>query len=263
MINNIITTFPPFKTISVVLSDTSSIKDLEDYLSTTFPPGNYLLSHFSGRPIHSKKTLASLLNCSQYSDEKDFCIFRYVPRVLGGKGGFGSQLRAAGGRMSSRKKRGEEENKLSCRDLNGRRIRKIKEAEELAKYIETAPVRKREILAERKQRLQAIIDAEPLSQRIKFDDNEYLEKNEMIIDDVKNTVKLMMEKSKDNPKIVLTNNFDNISQSLNTTKEQNTNFVSSKVLNSLTTKVSRRTNKWDQEEFVFSDDDNNDKLEIE
>lgn len=30
---------------------------------------------------------------------------RLVPKVLGGKGGFGSQLRAAGGRMSSHKVR--------------------------------------------------------------------------------------------------------------------------------------------------------------
>lgn len=45
-------------------------------------------------------------------------------RLLGGKGGFGSQLRAAGGRMSS----GKNNNTDSCRDLNGRRLSSIKEA---------------------------------------------------------------------------------------------------------------------------------------
>lgn len=45
-------------------------------------------------------------------------------RLLGGKGGFGSQLRAAGGRMSS----GKNTNTDSCRDLNGRRLSSIKEA---------------------------------------------------------------------------------------------------------------------------------------
>jgi hypothetical protein len=49
---------------------------------------------------------------------------RLAPRVLGGKGGFGSQLRAAGGRMSSQKTN----NKDSCRDLNGRRLSTIREA---------------------------------------------------------------------------------------------------------------------------------------
>lgn len=47
------------------------------------------------------------------------------PRVLGGKGGFGSQLRAAGGRMSSQKTG----NNDSCRDLSGRRLSTVKEAQ--------------------------------------------------------------------------------------------------------------------------------------
>lgn len=46
-------------------------------------------------------------------------------RVLGGKGGFGSQLRAAGGRMS----RGQPTNNDSCRDLSGRRLSTLKEAQ--------------------------------------------------------------------------------------------------------------------------------------
>ena len=46
-------------------------------------------------------------------------------RVLGGKGGFGSQLRAAGGRMST----GKATNVDACRDLSGRRLSTIKEAQ--------------------------------------------------------------------------------------------------------------------------------------
>lgn len=48
-----------------------------------------------------------------------------VPRTLGGKGGFGANLRAAGGRMSTAKT----DNTDSCRDLNGRRLGSIKEAQ--------------------------------------------------------------------------------------------------------------------------------------
>ena len=47
-----------------------------------------------------------------------------LPRFLGGKSGFGFQLRAAGGRMSSQKT----SNNDSCRDLTGRRLSTIKEA---------------------------------------------------------------------------------------------------------------------------------------
>lgn len=46
-------------------------------------------------------------------------------RLLGGKGGFGTQLRAAGGRMSASKAT----NVDSCRDLSGRRLGTIKEAQ--------------------------------------------------------------------------------------------------------------------------------------
>lgn len=45
--------------------------------------------------------------------------------TLGGKGGFGSMLRAQGGKMSARK---GQENNDSCRDLNGRRLSTVKEA---------------------------------------------------------------------------------------------------------------------------------------
>ncbi len=48
-----------------------------------------------------------------------------VPRLRGGKGGFGANLRSAGGRMSASKST----NFDSCKDLNGRRLGTIKEAQ--------------------------------------------------------------------------------------------------------------------------------------
>lgn len=48
-----------------------------------------------------------------------------VHRVRGGKGGFGANLRSQGGRMSASKST----NFDSCKDLNGRRLGTIKEAQ--------------------------------------------------------------------------------------------------------------------------------------
>ena len=48
-----------------------------------------------------------------------------VPRLRGGKGGFGANLRAAGGRMNASKST----NFDSCRDLSGRRLGAVKEAQ--------------------------------------------------------------------------------------------------------------------------------------
>ncbi|KAG4301882.1 hypothetical protein PCANB_002198 [Pneumocystis canis] len=231
-------TFPPYKTITVILPNVSTVKDLKNYLLAFFPSGNYILSHLSGKLLQPEESLASLLNNYQYSNGGNLCIFRCVPRVLGGKGGFGSQLRAAGGRMSSRKKRGQEENKL-------------------AKYLETASLRKYEILEERKQKLRAIIDAKPFSEKIIFDDNEFLEKNEMLIDDVKNAVKLVMiEKSKLNSKTALKTDSTNTDCSLDFKKENDTNSTYLKLSDSLSNKINKRYNKWDQEDSVSSDDNN-------
>jgi hypothetical protein len=50
----------------------------------------------------------------------DVCV-----RLRGGKGGFGTNLRAAGGRMSM----GKANNTDACRDLSGRRLSTLKEAQ--------------------------------------------------------------------------------------------------------------------------------------
>ncbi len=83
--------------------------------------------------MHLKMTLFLDVDTDGLSQEDvvpSFVTLRLLPRILGGKGGFGSQLRAAGGRMSSQKT----DNKDACRDLNGRRLSTVKEAK---KYVIT------------------------------------------------------------------------------------------------------------------------------
>ncbi|KAJ3321248.1 hypothetical protein HDV06_004473 [Boothiomyces sp. JEL0866] len=60
--------------------------------------------------------------------------------TLGGKGGFGSVLKAKGAKMASQKTT----NFDSCRDLNGRRLKTLDEARRLADYIEKEPERKKQ-----------------------------------------------------------------------------------------------------------------------
>jgi len=79
--------------------------------------------------------------------------------LLGGKGGFGSQLRAAGGRMSSRKKRSAEAQNGSNRNLDGRRLRTITEAKNLATYLATKPEMDRREKEERRKRWEAVVEA--------------------------------------------------------------------------------------------------------
>ncbi|KAG8950459.1 hypothetical protein FRC04_007474 [Tulasnella sp. 424] len=136
---------------------------------------------------------------------------RLVPRLAGGKGGFGSQLRAAGGRMSSQKT----SNNDSCRDLNGRRLSTVKEAKKIAQYLEDEPLRKQAELDAKRAKLESLekqlginatdsnAEAGPSNagdkgkgkepeklagKKHRFDDTEYLEQSEAIVDNVKSAV---------------------------------------------------------------------------
>ena len=75
--------------------------------------------------------------------------------LKGGKGGFGSMLRALGAQIE------KTTNKEACRDLSGRRLRDINEEERLKNYVANAAERERE-KAEKKevklQKLRKIVD---------------------------------------------------------------------------------------------------------
>lgn len=89
--------------------------------------------------------------------------------LLGGKGGFGSMLRAQGNRMNSKKA----SNNDACRDLTGRRLKTVRAAEKLVEYIEGEPERreakKAKIVSKIKRGLKL-----PTEQKVRFDDHDYL-----------------------------------------------------------------------------------------
>jgi hypothetical protein len=120
----LVSTFPPFPTLALSVPEGTTLENLHDILFARYPflpsAADLRLSPVSGAASHDT-TLASILGPH---DGHPLISLRLVPRLRGGKGGFGSQLRAAGGRMSSQKT----SNNDSCRDLTGRRLSTIKEA---------------------------------------------------------------------------------------------------------------------------------------
>ena len=124
----LISTFSPFPTLSLPAPNDTTFADLYDLLAERYPalPRNdsenldLVLSPHSGPIPPPEALLTDLLN----DGDEELVTLRLIPRLRGGKGGFGSQLRAAGGRMSSQKT----SNNDSCRDLSGRRLSTIKEA---------------------------------------------------------------------------------------------------------------------------------------
>lgn len=90
--------------------------------SSTLSSLRITISSLGSLSIPANATLSSL----QHSGTSDLPLTLKVNHVLiGGKGGFGSMLRAQGGKMSAGKNK---DNNDSCRDLNGRRLSTMKEA---------------------------------------------------------------------------------------------------------------------------------------
>ncbi|KAH8145901.1 uncharacterized protein LAJ45_10043 [Morchella importuna] len=178
-INALITTFPGLPNLTLPLPSTTKIHTLHTHLTTLLPstPHRLLLSTTSGTPLSP----SSSLPLSSLTNGHALLPLRLTLALPGGKGGFGSQLRAAGGRMSSRKKRGQQENNDSCRNLDGRRMRTVKEAKALAAYLEIKPDMERQERERRRERAMKVIEAAERKEEGKgrrFEDVKWLEETE-------------------------------------------------------------------------------------
>ena len=162
-INVFITSFagtglPP--TLSLALPPAATISEVYSELDDRLPQNinsRLLLTTLSSRHLpaqHATTPISSLLS----SPEDDFLSLRLSVPLCGGKGGFGSQLRAAGGRMSSKRKKNHEDDNGSSRNLDGRRLRTVNEAKALAEYLAIKPEMDRKEKEKRRERWQQIVE---------------------------------------------------------------------------------------------------------
>ncbi|KAI9718212.1 MAG: hypothetical protein M1812_004202 [Candelaria pacifica] len=171
MINVLLTSFPGLNlpsTLSLPIPASSTISDLISELSLRLPQTNsrFILTTTSNKelPSTSPAPLSSLLTHTNDA----FLPLRLSARLCGGKGGFGSQLRAAGGRMSSKRKKNQGDNNGSNRNLDGRRLRTVNEAKALAEYLALKPeMEKKEKEARRKRWEQVVEVAERREEEIR------------------------------------------------------------------------------------------------
>lgn len=115
------------------------IDELRDHIQGSIAEDFYI--------IHNGKIASRDVTCY------DGCI-TIVPRLLGGKGGFGSMLRAIGAQIE------KTTNREACRDLSGRRLRDINEEKRLKAWIEKQGKREEEAAERKKKKLQRLC-AEP------------------------------------------------------------------------------------------------------
>jgi len=123
------------------------------------------------------------------NENEEFVNVNLKIRILGGKGGFGSMLRAQGGKMASQKTTNFE----ACRDLNGRRLRTVNEARRLADHLEQEPERQRAQREKVKKKIEEGL-REPPTKKHRFDDTAYLKASEEMKEKVQNTVAEALQK---------------------------------------------------------------------
>jgi hypothetical protein len=216
--NVLVSSFAPFNTLTLVVDPSTQISEIIPLLNEKYPllPSSGLALSLHSGVISDASPISSLCD-----NEAQSVSFRLSARILGGKGGFGSQLRAAGGRMSSQKTN----NNDSCRDLSGRRLSTLKEAKKLAEYLESEPERLAAKAEAQKAKLEALerkLGIEPSSgvvgssktgaagatepaklagKKHRFDDTEYLEQSRELVDNVKSAVSAAMLKKKKKAKL--------------------------------------------------------------
>ncbi|KAK5729548.1 hypothetical protein LTR17_011851 [Elasticomyces elasticus] len=161
-INILLTSFAGLglpRTLSLPISPNTPISSALSTIYARLPQINHplLITTTNNKQLLASSTdpVSSLLTNANDA----FLPLRLSVRLCGGKGGFGSQLRAAGGRMSSRKKRNNEDPNGSNRNLDGRRLRTINEAKKLAEYLATKPDMDKKEREERKKRWEDVVAA--------------------------------------------------------------------------------------------------------
>ncbi len=158
-INVFLTSFPGLdlpSTLSLPIDSSASITEMRQQLSERLPhiASRLILTTTSNKVVLSSEAPVSTLLSSRHDA---FLPLRLSVPLCGGKGGFGSQLRAAGGRMSSKRKNNQGESNNSNRNLDGRRLRTVNEAKALAEYLALKPEMEKKEKESRRARWEQIV----------------------------------------------------------------------------------------------------------
>lgn len=133
---------------------------------------------------HNGKNLRRDDTIIKVRDGQDVLINLYIP-VLGGKGGFGSMLRAIGAQIE------KTTNREACRDLAGRRLRDVHTEERIKDWVNKQANRKKKQEERRLQKLKKL-SAEP---KIEFQDEEYFKTREQLPDQLDDAIEQGLKKA--------------------------------------------------------------------
>lgn len=125
---------------------------------TVFKDVSSLMCFISQKYGVPTEELYTTINGAKVSDDLQLTgldkVVRVSSRLVGGKGGFGSMLRAIGAQIE------KTTNREACRDLSGRRLRDINEEKRLRKWLDGQEERDREAVERKQKKLERLL-AEP------------------------------------------------------------------------------------------------------
>jgi hypothetical protein len=129
--------FPDAPPVFVPKSD-NVLKKYFNYISKTY--GKFYASITTSHCVHVEACSRLISHCFDTISE-----VRVIKSLYGGKGGFGSNLKKQGGKLSKKRK----SNISDCRDIAGNRLKTLRDSRLLTEYIEakSSKNKKKEILS--------------------------------------------------------------------------------------------------------------------
>ncbi|KAJ3036653.1 hypothetical protein HDV00_002477 [Rhizophlyctis rosea] len=184
----IVNLFNGLPALVLTLPPTSTIDTLKHTICDHLPlsPNAQRITTLGGLTTYDDAPLFSTANNDSHPP-----IYNLLLRLPGGKGGFGSMLRAQGGKMAAHKTTNFE----ACRDLSGRRLKTVNDAKKMAEYLAKEPERKRKRQEEISKRIEEGLK-EPEKQKIRYHDPDFVESHEKALDDVAATVERALQAKK-------------------------------------------------------------------
>jgi len=113
---------------------------------------------------------------------------RIHPRLVGGKGGFGSMLRAIGARIE------KTTNHEACRDLNGRRMRDVNNEKKITEWLQEQDTKEKERVQKHNDRIERT-----LNPKMRYEDKDYTKSIQGNVDKVNEAVKIATTVNKNKP----------------------------------------------------------------
>ncbi|GMM33145.1 hypothetical protein DASC09_004700 [Saccharomycopsis crataegensis] len=175
----------------VIIKEETSGEQLYDMLVTSLPS----TIQDTARIYFGKNDIRVYESLKQIDCHKLIRLNLRIP-LRGGKGGFVQQLKAQGNKIA-KDRSSNQEIRNNYRTLEGgRTVKEVEKSKRLSEYFAKQPETKKKESEEKRSKLKAIINTDPLK-NVKFQDSKYLENSEELLEEIKGSMEIAMNESEE------------------------------------------------------------------